>query len=66
MIGSVHWIAKAWGDVKSEAIVKCFASVEFSVDCSDVNESGYEFEDDDVPLPVLVRNCYVMLLNLKT
>ena len=50
LLDVVNWLAKAWEDVKYEVIVKSLASV----DCSEGNESGDEFEDEDVPLSVLV------------
>ncbi|XP_060596158.1 tigger transposable element-derived protein 6-like [Ruditapes philippinarum] len=58
LMDAISWTLKAWNDIKKETIMKCFRSVGFGNDESTTGQSmddEDEYEDDNVPLALLVR-----------
>ena len=56
LLDAIEWTVTAWDRVKCDTIVNCFASVGFGCDQNVATaEPVDEYEDDDVPLIVLVQ-----------
>ncbi|XP_060597343.1 tigger transposable element-derived protein 6-like [Ruditapes philippinarum] len=59
LLDAFGWVVKAWDSVKTDTVVKCFKSSGFSSTHFEMSSDNLvnddEFDDDDVPLNVLVQ-----------
>ena len=66
LLDSIDWIVEAWNDVKKTTIQRCFHATGFGDSVDIVIDDDCEFDDDVVPLAVLVRELAFLTKEFET